>query len=81
MVRRCECGTELDNVQVTCHSCGKTMKLDPLVSNYRMPDPPVNKWAEEQKTRTYSEESLREVMEQAKDKSQKKKKFKFFGKK
>ena len=56
------------------------MKLDPLVSNYRMPDPPVSKWAEEQKGRTFSEESLREVMEEARAKTQKKK-FRFFGKK
>ena len=70
----CKCGGEIleivvDGVsyQTSCDSCGKRLAIDPLVTNYYAKEPPVTTWKNELERdgRKYTEESMREVREEA----------------
>ncbi len=63
----CLCGTPIPSDRLSCPKCGRTFKVDPLITVHRTPDPPIDKWAAEldKATKVPSEESMREVREEA----------------
>jgi hypothetical protein len=71
----CKCGAEISLDQIRCFSCGKRFALDPLVAGQFSNEPPVSKWqaASEAETRSFSDESMREVREEAKKREKAKK--------
>ena len=72
----CKCGAEILMDQMRCTSCGKRLSLDPLVTNQFPKEPPVNTWKKEleNKNRSFSEESMREVRAEAKKREKSKSK-------
>ncbi len=63
----CLCGTPIPSDRLSCPNCGRTFKVDPLITVHRSPEPPIEKWAAELEaaTKVPSEESMREVLEEA----------------
>ena len=71
----CSCGAEMLLDDIRCQSCGKRLHLDPLITSHHIKEPPVSEWARNspEKDRKYSEESMREVREEAKRRARSKK--------
>lgn len=68
----CECGAETISDQISCSSCGKRLTLDPFIAVNFPKEPPVNTWKKEieASSRSFSEESMREVREEAKKRAE-----------
>ena len=68
----CECGAEILSDKISCSSCGKRLTLDPLITVNFPKEPPVNSWKKEieASSRSFSEESMREVREEAKKRAE-----------
>lgn len=63
----CICGFELLSHQPTCPKCGKKYSLDPVLLNQSLPEPPVENWKSGlNAARDFTDESLREVQLEAK---------------
>ena len=62
----CECGNALRSDQLTCNKCGKKYKLDSSFTHMEYPEPPLEEWAKDlNKDRTFSDESMQEVLEES----------------
>ena len=68
----CGCGAEIISDEISCSSCGKRLTLDPFIAVNFPKEPPVNSWRKEIEGdgRSYSDESMREVREEAKKRTE-----------
>lgn len=66
------CGSAMRSDQLTCTICGKKYKLDASFTHMEYAEPPLEKWAEELKVeRSFSAESMAEVLEESRKRMKK----------
>ena len=70
---KCVCGAVLSQNSLQCLSCGRKFKLDPNITGYAIDEPPVDEWRRQLESGySASDESMREVLSEAKQRKKEK---------